>query len=80
MWGPGHGMGGWGGGWMPFGGIGFLLLVIVAVLVIGGIIRSVARPSERAPRAETLDLLDARYARGEIDREEYLQRRRDILG
>jgi uncharacterized membrane protein len=35
----------------------------------------------RNPREGTvLELLARRYARGEIDREEYLQKRTDILG
>ncbi|WP_371931886.1 SHOCT domain-containing protein [Halomonas sp. MMSF_3323] len=33
--------------------------------------------SQQRPTA--LDLLQERYARGEIDREEYEQRRRDLL-
>jgi uncharacterized membrane protein len=40
--------------------------------------RALAR---RDPREGTiLELLGRRYARGEIDREEYLQKRSDILG
>ncbi|GAB4255678.1 MAG: hypothetical protein Kow00129_16460 [Thermoleophilia bacterium] len=34
-----------------------------------------ARPASRA-----LELLEERYARGEIDREEFLQRKKDLLG
>ncbi len=57
-----------------------LLALLVAVIValvrwMGGDIR------DRGGRARTArDILDDRYARGEIDREEYLQRRNDIGG
>jgi putative membrane protein len=34
----------------------------------------------RAGRSRGLELLDERYARGEINRDEYLQKRGDILG
>ncbi|MSO65217.1 MAG: SHOCT domain-containing protein [Alphaproteobacteria bacterium] len=29
---------------------------------------------------EALDVLDARYAKGELDREDYMRRKADILG
>ena len=35
---------------------------------------------ESARRSPALDLLEERYARGEINREEYLQKKGDILG
>lgn len=54
------------------------VLVAVTVLIVrwlGGTGASGAKP-ERTAR----DILDERYARGEIDREEYLRRRQDIEG
>lgn len=51
----------------------FLGLIVVLMIILTQKLRS-----EEKRRA--IDLLDERYARGEIDREEYLQRRRDILG
>ncbi len=67
--------------WMPFQGL--LSLVVIAAVVVGAIllIRALWHVGERRDRSErssALDLLDARYARGEIDREEYQQRRRDL--
>ena len=69
---------GWGGMWLgPLFMIGWLVL-LVALLVpvvrwLGGAVALGARP-ERTAR----EILDERYARGEIDREEYQRRRQDI--
>lgn len=81
MMGSGAGMG-W--GWM-FGAlmmIGVALLVILAVRAIGGGVsrpgqRSTGGPSSGTSRAR--DLLDERYARGELTTEEYQERLR-VLG
>jgi putative membrane protein len=73
----------WGGGWysMIFGPpimILVLALVIVAVVLLvrwaGGPWPGAAVQRERSP----LDFLKERYARGEIDREEYMRRRADL--
>jgi putative membrane protein len=63
----------------PLFGILLLALLIAAVFAIvrwlgpGG-----GSASARARTAR--DILDERYARGEIDREEYMRRRQDIDG
>lgn len=64
--------------WMPFTGI--LWLVVVAVVVVGIVLLARSRgdtASSGGGRA-AMDVLDERYARGEIDREEYLQRKDDL--
>lgn len=75
------GAGSWMGGMMPMGGgiilIGLVwltLLVAATVLIAWLILRS------RGPRAETdaRQLLDVRYARGELDRETYVRMRADL--
>ena len=80
MWGYGH-------GWMMNGegmGFGFVFwLVILAIIIAGAVwfIRSQSLAgSQRSPerRSPALEALEERYARGEIDREEYLQKKRDI--
>lgn len=77
MWGW-NGADRWGAGW------GFLMMVpgllifaaIIAALVWGFGRGSSAPPSTGAPTAR--DLLDARYAHGEITREQYQQMRADL--
>jgi len=72
MWGDG----GWGFG-MGLIGLVFLGLIVAGiVLVIRG---SSEGASDRAGRRSALDILDDRFARGEIDREEYEERKRVLL-
>lgn len=72
------------GGGMMMGGpmmvVSVLIMVVVVVAVIAGAVWLVrALPLQRAgPRREALDELELRYARGEIERDEYLQRRHDL--
>jgi putative membrane protein len=56
-----------------------LRLVIVALIIAGVVWLVRAQPIGSGPRRSTgLDVLEERYARGEISREEYLQMKRDI--
>lgn len=84
-------MGGWGGGpMMGYGGGGWIMMIFGAVIVVALLVflfRASAwtahppqqpMPHNRANSAG-LHALDERYARGEINREEYLQKKRDIL-
>ena len=69
--------------WAPAGlwalGIGLFVLAVVFVLVVGVLRATRSRPSPPPRRDETpREILDARYARGEIDRDAYLQARRDL--
>lgn len=69
----GH-MGGWGWGMAVFGWL-FMTLLVAAVLWAVWSRRS--EPLRTGPgRAQ--ELLDERYARGELDRDEYLERRADL--
>ena len=83
--GPGFGMmGGWGGAMFPFSGIFGLLVLALVIAALVWLVRAFLCPQDRAPRAERasagLDVLDQRYARGEINRDEYQQKRADLLG
>ena len=60
------------------GGFMWLFWLVVIIVIILAIKAISARPSET--RMSALDVLDERYARGEIGREEYEQKRKDIKG
>ncbi|RTM04744.1 MAG: SHOCT domain-containing protein [Hyphomicrobiales bacterium] len=85
-WGP-HMMW-WGGGWhaMIFGPLFMILFLAVLVAVAVILVRGTAGPwsgpasSPHSPASRTpLDILRERFARGEIDKEEFEERRR-VLG
>ncbi len=77
MMGPGM-MGGFGGGWfMP------IFMIIFWGLVIWGIValvRSLSAPrgSDSSKADSALEVLKRRYARGEIDKEEYEEKKKDL--
>lgn len=76
----GYGMSGFG----PWGSVGTLLFWGAVIVLILGLARWLL--GTLPPRAHhthpashrALDILEERYARGEIDRDEYLQRRDDL--
>lgn len=84
MWG---GMGGyghmWDGGWLGMG-VGMFGMLLFWVLIIAGIVVLVkwlagSQGAAAAPPAKTaLDIVKERYARGEIDKEEFEQKKRDL--
>lgn len=76
---------GWGWGHMLFGSLmmilfwgGLILLIVLAVRYLG---HGSAGGGERLTRAKTpLQILEERFARGEIDKEEFEQRKRALSG
>lgn len=76
-WGTGWG---WGGMWLgPLFVIVPLALLVALVVVLVRWLGGGSDDSGRRVRTAR-DILDERYARGEIDREEYQRRRNDIAG
>ena len=80
MWNDSWGHGAFWGGWLMF----FLMVLFVVVLIVaivfliralGG--ASAARPVAGVPESPR-DILKRRYAAGEIEREEYLQKLADL--
>jgi len=89
MWCPGCGpwgggmMWGWGGWWWGLIMMVFWLLVVVGmVLLLVWAVRQVTHrgPAGASGGSRALEILQERYARGEITREQYEQMRRDLLG
>ncbi|GAB6151320.1 SHOCT domain-containing protein [Desulfosporosinus burensis] len=75
--------GAYGGGywWMGLIGMAIQMIFWVGLFVLGVyLFRRIGKhaPNETGDRGNALDILRERYARGEIDTEEY-HRRRDIL-
>lgn len=76
---------GWGWGHMLFGSLmmilfwgGLILLIVLAVRYLG---HGSAGGGERLTGAKTpLQILEERFARGEIDKEEFEQRKRALSG
>ena len=76
----------WGFG--PFGGFfnvwwtaaSSLFWIAVVVLVVIAFSRGAARPGGSFWRGSAaLDILEQRYARGEIGRDEYMEKKKDLL-
>lgn len=80
--GPGM-MGGWGMGW--FGGIFMLvfwvLVIVGLIFLIRWLIQSTKGESGAILRnsSRALDILKERYARGEIDKQEFEEKKKDLL-
>ncbi len=73
---------GWGGGmgWgMPYFGLGpfFLIAIIVGVVVI--LVRGTQTMQSGSSGPTAREILDRRYAAGEISREQYEQMKRDLV-
>ncbi|MBI4923686.1 MAG: SHOCT domain-containing protein [Devosia nanyangense] len=79
MWWHGPHLFGW--GWMPgFGLISILFWVLVVGLIVAAVRASrqrVAQDGPNSPRSG-LTILEERYAKGEIQRDEYLQKKGDL--
>lgn len=74
---PWRHMSGWGWGMAL---VGLLLMTAVIALVVWLVVISTRRPdhSTGPSMSNAIKVLEERYARGEIDRDDYLQRRSDL--
>jgi putative membrane protein len=85
MWGYGPGYGsmmGYGYGYGPVHMIVWAVILIAIVVGVVWLVRAMTRDGAAATarRSPGLDVLEERYARGEVNRDEYLQKKRDIAG
>ncbi|HID51826.1 MAG TPA: SHOCT domain-containing protein [Anaerolineae bacterium] len=72
-------------GWMLFGGLmmilfwgGLIALIVLAVRGLTGVGSSTVTPAPASASNSALRILQERYARGEITKEEYEDMRRDL--
>lgn len=75
----------WGSGWISMGIIGMLLFwvsILLIIVIIVALIRWLANlgksSAHQAAQKTPLEILKERYARGEINREEFMQKKQDI--
>lgn len=76
------GMMGWdNGGFWPVGMIIWLIIIVAIIAFISWAVSARFSRSryEGTGMSPALDVLEQRYARGEIGRDEYLQKKNDIL-
>ena len=70
----------WGAGWGLIWGLGWAVFWIAAIVIAVMLLRhDVPRLQHRFREPPALRLLEERYARGEIPREEFLERRAVLL-
>jgi putative membrane protein len=74
---------GWGPGWWQggiwFGGAMMLVMLVPIVALIAIIAAAFSRRSGGDERSVSLSILEQRYAKGDIERDEYLQKLRDLV-
>ncbi len=72
-------MGGGSWGWAALMmGVPAIVLIVILLAVLGGLREPVAYPAYMPPPQQPLDILEQRYARGELTREDYLRIRDDL--
>lgn len=78
-WQGGYGQMFWGGGYGMFGGLMMLVFwgVVIALIVLAVRWFSQDR-NDTGPKADAMDILRERFARGEIDEEEFERRRKTL--
>jgi putative membrane protein len=84
MHGYGNGWGMMGDGYGSMGGFSMVFWLLALVILVGGVVwfmrssPSIGLGRQAATRPGGLDLLEQRYARGVVNREEYLQKKGDL--
>ena len=78
--GDGHGMA-WGVGWMWFMPLFMVVFWGLVIWAVVALVQGTARhgDAESSGQESALEILKQRYARGEIDKEEYQEKKRDMV-
>lgn len=72
---------GWGGGWGILGAAHMLLwwvLIILGIAVLAKLLFGAGSQDRHGAGGNALEILKERYARGEIGKEEFEQKKRDL--
>ncbi|MBI4298507.1 MAG: SHOCT domain-containing protein [Chloroflexi bacterium] len=79
MMGPGM-MGGF--GWMGFGAVFMVIFWVLVIWAVIALVQGLSRPGssnvESSQQDSAMEVLKRRYARGEISKEEYEEKKRDL--
>ena len=71
------GSGAWGWGVVMMA-VPAVILIVILLAALGGLREPVAYPVYLPPSTNPLEMLEQRYARGELNREDYLKIREDL--
>lgn len=74
---------GYGMGWYPMEWLGMLLFILIPILLVIVMVKYLSRgkratPADKDNKLDALALIGERYARGVMDRDEYLQKFDDL--
>jgi len=79
MYGYGYENGPWmHGSWLFGGGLMMVAWIIVIALAVGFVVSLMRRSGPNIVEKTALDILKERYARGEIEKDEFDRRKRDL--
>lgn len=65
---------------MGLGGLGMILVWVVPIVLLVLLFRHFSGDRQERRGKTALEILEERYARGEIDQEEFVKRRADLGG
>ena len=74
----GYGYGTWWGGHMIVGALFWVVILVLVVAAGQRFFRPQAKGSDQGKTSSALDILQQRYARGEIGREEFMEKKADL--